>query len=131
MLKTRCIKSTRQTDDGWRISIMSRHTKNDGVTPDEDITNDSYDEWWSKLSPAPKLVGDYYRGTLSWEDFAIKFNEFLKQPNTHDKLMVLVSLAKVRNITILCIEDGPEYCHRRLVAERCLELDNTLELVIE
>jgi len=131
MLKTRCIKSAKQLDDGWRISIMSRHTKNDGITPDENITNDSYDEWWSKLSPSPKLVGAYYQGTLSWEQFVVEFNEFLQQPNTHNKLMVLIGLAKIRNVTILCIEDSPEHCHRRLVAERCLELDNTLELVIE
>jgi len=37
MLKSKCILAEKNIDDGQRISIMSRHTLNDGKTPDERI----------------------------------------------------------------------------------------------
>ena len=43
MLKSKCILSSKKPEDGTRISIMSRHTLNDGKTPDERITEDSFD----------------------------------------------------------------------------------------
>ncbi len=55
MLKTKSILKPEETNDGWRISIMSKHTLNDWLTLDERITNSSYDEWLQISSP-PSLV---------------------------------------------------------------------------
>jgi len=38
-LSTGCILSPRQESDGTRISVMSRHTLNDGKTSDERIVS--------------------------------------------------------------------------------------------
>jgi len=61
MLYTKCILSEREISDGIRISVMSRHTLNDGKTPDTRITKDKYDEWIKFLAPKSKLVRDYHK----------------------------------------------------------------------
>ncbi|PJE58491.1 MAG: hypothetical protein COU81_00380 [Candidatus Portnoybacteria bacterium CG10_big_fil_rev_8_21_14_0_10_36_7] len=58
---------------------MSRHTKEDGITPDERIIEGvSFDEWRKEFAPPEKLVGAYYRNELSWEDFEKKYFDFLR-----------------------------------------------------
>lgn len=130
-LKTRCIKEPQCLDDGLRISIMSRHTLNDGKTPDKNITKESYDEHWPLLSPPPTLIGAFYKRNLPWKDFEKTFKEYLESPEVHAILIKLIDLALVRNVTILCIEKTPEQCHRRLVAEKCKEIDNRLNILME
>lgn len=70
ILRTSCILIPRSPIDGIRISVMSRHTLNDGKTPDHRLMG-MFDEHRPELGPAPKLIGDYYRG-LSWAEFAEK-----------------------------------------------------------
>jgi len=130
-LKTKAIKKSKSPDDGLRISIMSRHTLNDGITPDKEITVDLYDAWWKELAPPDKLIGSYYKRGLSWNDFAEEFNVYLQSASVSDLLAKLIDLAKAKNVTILCVEDKPDYCHRKLVAHRCAELDGSLEIIIE
>ena len=69
MIRTRCILAPKELTDGVRISVMSRHTLNDGVTPDLRITRKLYDIHLPLLAPNPRLIGDYYKRDLPWEDF--------------------------------------------------------------
>jgi uncharacterized protein YeaO (DUF488 family) len=130
-LKTASIKKIRTaTDQSYRISIISRHTLSDGVTPDPDISMDAYDDWWQVLSPPAKLIGAYYKRGLSWDDFAAEFQRYLCTPVAQTALQRLIYLAKIRDVTIMCVENNPQYCHRRLVAEACQQLDESLEVII-
>lgn len=61
MLFTKSIHKPVQPEDGYRISVMSRHTLSDGKTPDPLITGKSYIEWWKDLAPRDTLVGAWYR----------------------------------------------------------------------
>lgn len=61
MLKTKCILAPESENDGLRISIMSRHTLEDGKTPDSRITPNHFDLHLPILAPHPKDVGAYYR----------------------------------------------------------------------
>jgi len=110
---------------------MSRHTLNDGATPDPGITKPSFDEWWPELAPQAWLVGAYYKRGLPWDKFAERFGEYLHRPEQERRLQKLAALAKNSNVTILCVEATPEHCHRRLVAEACRDIDPLLEIVIE
>ncbi|MDD3301840.1 MAG: DUF488 family protein [Patescibacteria group bacterium] len=101
MLRTKSIKASKHINDELRISIMSRHTLNDGITPDKNITKESYDEWWLELSPPSKLIGDYYKRGLSWDDFAKQFREFLKTTEANYFINKLIELAQKENVTIL------------------------------
>ena len=127
MLKTKCILLPKNYSDGKRISIMSRHTLNDGITPDERIDKNLYDEWRRKFAPPLKLVGDYYRG-LSWEEFEKRYLDYLGTIN--QKIKELVETASSKDITLLCVEESPERYHRRLLAKECKRIKPKLEILI-
>ncbi|MFZ2706804.1 MAG: DUF488 domain-containing protein [Minisyncoccia bacterium] len=112
----------KERQDGHRISVMSRHTLNDGVTPDTRITNGSFDEHCPELAPTSKLIGDYYKRGLSWSQFELRFREQIKNPSTQEILRAIATKSLSENVTLLCIEAKPHFCHRRLLAEECQTL---------
>lgn len=131
MLKTRSIKAPKRNDDGVRISVMSRHTLVDGKTPDPAIVPDMYDEWMRELAPPPALIGAYCRGDIEWDDFAKLFRDYLLLPYVEVFVRRLMRRAEQSVITIMCVEDDPKKCHRRLIAELCGEINPSLEVKIE
>ena len=97
---------------------MSRHTLNDGVTHDSTISDSMYDVWWPELAPQSRLLGDYYKRNLPWQDFDERFNSHLDTEHIKAKIAHLALLAIEGDATILCTEATPELCHRRLIIER-------------
>jgi uncharacterized protein YeaO (DUF488 family) len=128
MLYTASIQQPRQETDGTRISVMSRHTKNDGVTPNPDITPDLFDEHLTDFAPPPELIGAYYKRGLPWEDFANRYTDYIR--SIGGTVLELANRALEENVTLLCIEDTPEQCHRRLLAEECQLLVPELIVII-
>ncbi len=126
MLYTKCIFLPRESTDGTRISVMSRHTLNDGITPDPRITPTAFDEWMPELAPPQRLVGDYYRRNLPWLQFEQRYEEYLRR----DDVSVLVSTLAKRSlsddITLLCVEEVADCCHRRLLTEVCQRYEQNL-----
>jgi len=55
MLFTKSIYKPVSVLDGQRISVMSRHTLEDGVTPDPRINSDSYYAYLKILAPLEKF----------------------------------------------------------------------------
>src|SRR3989338_7891927 len=115
MLRKKSILAPKENYDGLRISVMSRHTLNDGVTPDRRITENSFDERRREFAPPPKLTGDYYKRDLPWEEFEKRYLNNLKF--IYEEVKKLSEMALNKDITLLCIEESPERCHRRLLAE--------------
>lgn len=130
MISTKSILAPISPEDGTRVSVMSRHTLNDGTTPHPDITLDKFDLWLPQLAPSPKLIGDYYKRGLSWEDFAERYTAGLRQDHVAEKVKELLQLTKRGIVTLMCIEESPELCHRRLLAKHCQELKPDLEVLI-
>lgn len=123
MLKTKSIFAKISTEDGLRISVMSRHTLNDGITPDARIIpNVSYNEHRVELAPPLKLVSGWYRREVGWEQFAKEYSAYLRTPNVLESVVKLSQIALRRDITILCVEPKGENCHRVILAERCKQL---------
>jgi len=127
-LYTKCIFLPADPSDGTRISVMSRHTKNDGLTPEPRITNESYDEWRKELAPPPELIGAYYKRGLSWKEFSRKYNEHIQQQGICTIVSNLANRAMAQDITLLCVEATAEYCHRRLLAEECKRYQPELKI---
>ena len=130
MLKTKSILKPFEETDGLRISVMSRHTLNDGITPHPEITDSSYDQWLQILSPSAKLLGDYYKRGLPWEQFEQKYLDYIRQSNIQIEVQKLAERSLDSVITLLCIEESPTYCHRRLLAEECKKYQPNLVLSI-
>lgn len=120
MLQSKPILAPKEESDGTRISIMSRHTKSDGQTPDERLTPDRYDAHMPEFAAEPRRVGAYYRGEVSFDEYADAYRERLRKDV--DSVIALIQRAKTDVITVMCIEDTPKLCHRRLFIEFSKEL---------
>lgn len=128
MLRTKCILSPKGISDGLRISIMSKHTLNDGITPDLRINETSFDEERPIYAPPIKRVGDYYQRNLDWKIFEERY--YLYLDSIVNEVKSLAEEAIKKDITLMCIEENPEKCHRRLLAERCKLIYPELEILI-
>ena len=77
-----------------------------------------------KLAPTKLLLNDYKKKKIDWEVYE---REFLK-------LMIERQIEKLRpsdldGCCLLCSEDTPHYCHRRLVAEYLDEHWGNVEII--
>ncbi|MBD3319274.1 DUF488 family protein [Candidatus Woesearchaeota archaeon] len=121
MLYTRCIfHPFDREQEGVRISVMSRHTLSDGKTRDPRITPATYDLWKPRFAPPDRLVGDWYKRGLLWEDFERRYLDYLG--TIEREVFALAANAVEQSLTVLCIEESPRRCHRRLLAEECQRL---------
>ena len=128
MLYTNCI--LRETNGLYRISVMSRHTLNDGATPDNRLDN-RYDIHLPELGPSSKLIGSYYKNGLSFDQFAVKFRGEVRSEPKKYFLQIIAKLALKLDIVLLCIEETPEKCHRKILAEECKIIVPTLQVSLK
>ena len=129
MLKTKSILLPKEGSDGMRISVMSRHTLNDGITPHPQINSSSYDLWLPNLAPPAKLLGDYYKRGLPFEQFKEQYLSYINQHNIQIEVRYIAKKSVDSVITLLCIEESPEYCHRKILSEECKKYQ--LDLILD
>lgn len=65
------------------------------------------------LAPTRELLDSYRKDKISWSDYEKVYENLLKSRQVETK----VSASDLNNICLLCSEDTPEKCHRRLLAE--------------
>lgn len=128
MIRTKCILKPKELKDGLRVSVMSRHTLNDGVTKDTRIKPGTFDSWMKIFSPPAKLVGDYYKRGLPFEEFEKRYLEYLRLPEVSKIVKRFAKLALEQDLTLMCIEESPENCHRRLLAEEMQKYEPNLKV---
>jgi uncharacterized protein YeaO (DUF488 family) len=74
-----------------------------------------FDLWLPHLSPSTELLQRYQEENLPWEDFQAAF---LKETETKEKYYSLIDhLLSFTDVTLLCVEETSERCHRRIVGE--------------
>lgn len=130
-LYTKSAYASFEESDGLRICVMSRLTENDGKTPSPKLAKGKFFDIWNKLlAPPENLVGAWYREELKWEQFTEQYLDHLYSEKILLHLERLASNALTQDITILCVEKTPEYCHRKLLAEECQKIEPSLEVVI-
>lgn len=128
MLQTKSILSPILDSDGSRISVMSRHTLNDGTTPHPLITRDTFSIHLPQLAPSPKLIGDYYRRSLPWEQFEARYLQEMRTKPASEFVRFLARVSLKTVVTLLCIEEAADHCHRRLLAEECKRLEPEIKI---
>ena len=129
VLFTKCMFADISPDDGTRISVMSRHTLNDGKTPDSRITEDSYNLWMKELAPKAYTVGAWYREEISWELFGSLYLLHMRSNPINKSVGRLARLAVSQDITLLCVEEDAEECHRGMLTKECEIYEPTLSVV--
>ena len=118
-LLTKSVKKSRENSDGIRICVMRGPRK-----------GDDYDIWMPVIAPSRELLDDYFGEKIDWNGYCERFEKEVLQ-DKRNYLQLLIDMATKHTITILCLEDTPEKCHRRLLAEECKRIDPTLEVVIK
>jgi len=71
-------------------------------------------EHCTELSPTEEILEGYKKKKLSWQDYERKFKDVLKQRSPIQRIRVTSDKGPV---CLLCAEESPAHCHRRLVAE--------------
>lgn len=65
------------------------------------------------LAPTEDILKRYQKKTISWADYESLYISLLEYRQVENK----VQLDLFGDICLLCSEDKPHYCHRRLAAE--------------
>lgn len=129
-LYTKSIIKGKEETDGRRVSVMSRHTHDDGITPDERIVEGiSFDEWKKELAPPANLVGSYLRREIPWEEYEQKYLDYLRSDEMRTIVKEFAKRCTQEIITLMCIEETPENCHRRILAEELQRIQPDLKIV--
>ena len=129
-LYTKCIISPQEPIDFWRVSVMSRHTLNDGVTPDARIIEgETFDEWRREFAPPAMLVGAWYRNELTWEEFERQYFAFLQSEEMKSHVATFAQRCMSEIMTLLCSEKTADQCHRRLLAEELRKYQPDLTII--
>lgn len=128
MIRTKCILLPPSAGDGLRISVMSRHTLNDGVTPHPRIWPSSYDLWLKDVAPPDAIVGKYYRGEITFDQYYDMYQAHLRKDHVAVIVQTIARYALRKRITFLCIEWMPVMCHRTQLAYECLYYEPTLHI---
>ena len=69
-----------------------------------------------KFAPSEKILKRYKQQLIGWDDYEREFAELMKYRNID--VYIANHYAGLENYCLLCTEPSPEYCHRRLVAEK-------------
>lgn len=65
------------------------------------------------LAPTKELLKDYRAGTVDWEAYEKRFTKLMRERRIEETTPKDV----LNKGCLLCSEDEPHHCHRRLVAE--------------
>lgn len=118
-LFTKSAQLPREAHDGIRVCIMRK--------PKPTI---AWDIWMPTLAPSLELLETYHAHEISWQIYEERFHQEVIVGMRH-YLELLVDMSRNHTITILCWEDTPVQCHRRLVAESCQKIAPDLAITIQ
>jgi uncharacterized protein (DUF488 family) len=76
------------------------------------------------LAPTVEMLDDYRKKRISWDIYERRFLDLMRERRIEDE----VDPALLEGGSLLCSEDKPHRCHRRLVAEYLAEHWNGIEI---
>lgn len=65
------------------------------------------------LAPTDDLLDAYKKGQIDWSEYERSFRDLMQQRRIEEK----IDRVETDGACLLCSEDKPHHCHRRLVAE--------------
>ena len=76
------------------------------------------------LAPTKDMLDDYKKKGGNWEDYERRFMRLMEERRIEEKLKPDM----LEDACLLCSEDKPHHCHRRLVAEYLKERWGNVEI---
>lgn len=74
------------------------------------------------LAPTDEILTTYKKKQIGWADYEERFDALMKERKIDEYLKGRYADAAQKNYCLLCSEDTPQNCHRRLIAERMAKL---------
>ena len=65
------------------------------------------------LAPEKAMLDEYKKNTHDWDTYETQFNSLMRER----RIETTISRDELQGACLLCSEDKPHHCHRRLVAE--------------
>lgn len=103
-------------DDGRRVLVTRYWPRG--------VSKESVDEYVSTLAPSRELLQSYRLGETPWEAFRERYLEEMRGEDQLAEVDRLAKHARSERITLLCVCDEPERCHRWLLRELVLAFDD-------
>lgn len=66
-----------------------------------------------ELAPTEEILKAYQKKEITWEQYEVKYLDLISSR----RIESLLSPEEINNSCLLCSEDKPDNCHRRLLAE--------------
>jgi len=77
------------------------------------------------LAPTQEMLSGYRKKIILWEQYETMFMELMKKR----KIETILQKDIISNSCLLCSEDKPQYCHRRLVIRYLQECWGNIEAI--
>jgi uncharacterized protein (DUF488 family) len=106
------------------VSQLSGFAKKDDLRYFMKVVCDIGYEHRVELAPTQRLLDDYRKSNGSWAIYADKFLQLMGQ-----RQIETIDRADLDGGCLLCSEDKPDRCHRRLVAEYLKEKWGGVEII--
>lgn len=131
-LRTASIFSERRAEDGVRIHTAGRLTLDDGKTTDPWIEQGvGFDLWWPELAPEGSVYWDWHKQRITWERFGELYIKKLESDaEAVAKVKELAAMALGGEVTAMCLEREPHFCHRQLLGNHVGRLFPDVEVII-
>ena len=100
-------------DDGYRV-LSTRYWP-------RGVPKSAVDEYNTKTAPSRALLHEFKHEGLSWEDYVPRYFDEMSRPEAMTEIVRFAKLAESRTITLICICEDEQRCHRSLLRQLIIE----------
>jgi uncharacterized protein YeaO (DUF488 family) len=100
-------------DDGHRV-LSTRYWP-------RGVPKSAVDEYTTKTAPSRGLLGEFKHEGLSWEDYVPRYLDEMRSEDAISAIERLAALAKSGSMTLMCVCEDENRCHRSLLKGLIIE----------
>lgn len=102
-------------DDGLRILVTRFWPRG--------VPKGAKDEYIVKLAPSRDLLREFKHEGLQWEQYVPRYLSEMRSQEAQSEIKRLANLAEQRTITLMCVCEDENHCHRSLLRKLIIEQD--------
>jgi uncharacterized protein YeaO (DUF488 family) len=100
-------------DDGHRL-LTTRYWP-------RGVPKSHIDEYTTKTAPSRELLREFKHEGLSWKGYVPRYLEEMRSETAQSAIKALAEAARSGTITLMCICEDENRCHRRLLKQLIIE----------
>jgi len=100
-------------DDGYRV-LATRYWP-------RGVPKSAVDEYTTKTAPSRELLREFKHEGLTWEQYVPRYLEEMRAEAAIDDIKRLAAIAKSGSMTLMCICEDENRCHRSLLRDLIIE----------